>query len=205
MVGLYPDVDTYNNQLRDLEAGARVQRDPNSRARPISARLPLHGGSRDKRRRRRTNSRRSSNLSRRIISPRGSLAALSVPRLPSRLQAPRLLAEAGGTGAARPMDLAQAGGRRPPPAVPEGGVPRGGGRVSRRRHRRRTCKAQWSAKTEPEDVHRAAAPPGRQCVRRVFGRSPRTARARTIQGRRRLSGPDPDSLHRRRGLPWWVR
>ena len=41
IVGLYPDVDTYSNQLRALEAN--VGQNPNCRLGPISACVPLHG------------------------------------------------------------------------------------------------------------------------------------------------------------------
>ena len=115
MVGLYPDVDTYNNQLRDLEAS--VQRDPNSApGRFLLAYHYLVQGHKDA----------AANEFQNVVKlePKDQLSARFAAALgataPQPPKLPAQLAQAGGTGAAKPMDLAQAGVGDNPRARPEG-------------------------------------------------------------------------------------
>ena len=115
MVGLYPDVDTYNNQLRDLEAS--VQRDPNSApGRFLLAYHYLVQGHKDA----------AANEFQNVVKlePKDQLSARFAAALgataPQPPKLPAQLAQAGGTGAAKPMDLAQAGVGDNPRATPEG-------------------------------------------------------------------------------------
>ena len=115
MVGLYPDVDTYNNQLRDLEAS--VQRDPNSApGRFLLAYHYLVQGHKDA----------AANEFQNVVKlePKDQLSARFAAALgataPQPPELPAQLAQAGGTGAAKPMDLAQAGVGDNSRARPEG-------------------------------------------------------------------------------------
>ena len=115
MVGLYPDVDTYNNQLRDLEAS--VQRDPNSApGRFLLAYHYLVQGHKDA----------AANEFQNVVKlePKDQLSARFAAALgatvPQPPKLPAQLSEARATGAARPMDLAQAGVGDNPRARPEG-------------------------------------------------------------------------------------
>ena len=115
MVGLYPDVDTYNNQLRDLEAN--VQRDPNrAPGRFLLAYHYMVQGHKE------AAASEFQNVVK--LEPKDQLSARFAAALGAKApQPPKLpvqLAAAGGTGAARPMDLAEAGVGENPPAVPEG-------------------------------------------------------------------------------------
>src|SRR5262249_16753601 len=115
MVGLYPDVDTYNNQLRELEAN--VRQNPNDASgRFLLAYHYMVQGHKDA----------AANESQNVVKlePKDQLSARFAAALgataPQPPKLPAQLAQGGGTGAAKPMDLAQAGVGDNPQARPEG-------------------------------------------------------------------------------------
>jgi tetratricopeptide (TPR) repeat protein len=114
MVGLYPDVETHNKQLRDLEA--TVQQNPNDEAyRFILAYHYMVQGHKDA----------AANQFQYVVKlePKDQLSVRFAEALgakaPEPPKLPPQLAQAGDTGAAKPMDLAQAGAGESPQATPE--------------------------------------------------------------------------------------
>jgi tetratricopeptide (TPR) repeat protein len=118
MVGLYPDVDTYNKQLRELEASVRQNRNDAS-IRFLLAYHYMVQGHKD------AAAKEFQNVVK--IEPTDQLSARFAAALGDTVpQAPKLpaqLAQAGDTGAAKPVDLAQAGVGENPKASPEGESP----------------------------------------------------------------------------------
>jgi tetratricopeptide (TPR) repeat protein len=115
MVGLYPDVDTYNTQLRELEANVRQNpNDPSTRF--LLAYHYMVQGHKD------AAAAQFQNVVK--LEPKDQLAARFAEALgataPQPPKLPAQLAQAGGTGAAKPVDLAQAGVGDTPQARPEG-------------------------------------------------------------------------------------
>jgi hypothetical protein len=118
MVGLYPDADTYTRQLRDLEAN--VQRNPNeASSRFLLAYHYMVQGHKDP----------AANEFQKVLTlePKDQLSARFAAALgakaPEPPKLPAQLAQAVDTSAARPIDLAQAGGGEPPQARPQGQSP----------------------------------------------------------------------------------
>src|SRR5262249_900094 len=104
MVGHYPDVDTYNNQLRGLEA--EVRQNPNDPARRFLLAYPYmvqgHNDAAANEFQIVAKLEPKDQLSARFAAALGA-AAPQPPKVPAQL------AQAEGAGAARPLDLAQAG------------------------------------------------------------------------------------------------
>jgi len=115
MVGLYPDVDTYNNQLRALEASVR-QNPSGASSRFLLAYHYMVQGHKDA----------AANEFQNVVKlePKDQLSARFAAALgataPQPPKLPAQLAQAGDTAAAKPMDLAQAGVGDNPQARPEG-------------------------------------------------------------------------------------
>jgi hypothetical protein len=115
MVRLYPDVGTYNNQFRQLEAN--VRQNPNAAStRFLLAYHYMVQGYKDA----------AATQFQYVVQlePKDQLfarfAAALGAKAPQPPKLPAQLAQAGGTGAARPMDLAQVGAGDNPQARPEG-------------------------------------------------------------------------------------
>src|SRR5262249_33485513 len=115
MVGLYPDVDTYNNQLHALESS--VRQNPNAATtRFLLAYHYMVQGHKDA----------AGNEFQNVVKlePKDQLSARFAAALgattPQPPKLPAQLAQAGGTSAAKPMDLAQVGVGDNPQARPEG-------------------------------------------------------------------------------------
>jgi tetratricopeptide (TPR) repeat protein len=115
MVGLYPDVETYSNQLRELEAN--VRQNPNDAAgRFLLAYHYMVQGHKDA----------AANEFQNVVKlePKDQLSARFAAALgataPQPPKLPAQLTQAGDTGAAKPMDLAQAGVGDTSQARPEG-------------------------------------------------------------------------------------
>jgi hypothetical protein len=115
MVGLYPGADTYINQLRELEANVR-QNPNNASTRFLLGYHYLVQGHKD------AAATEFQNVVK--LEPKDQLSAQFASALrgsaPQPPKLPGQLAQAGGTGAARPMDLAQAEVGDNPQARPEG-------------------------------------------------------------------------------------
>jgi tetratricopeptide (TPR) repeat protein len=114
MVGLYPDVDTYNNQLRDLEASVR-QNPGDASGRFLLAYHYMVQGHKDA----------AATQFQEVVKlePKDQLSAQFAIALgataPQPPKLPAQLAQAGDTSASKPMDLAQAEAGNNPPAGPE--------------------------------------------------------------------------------------
>jgi tetratricopeptide (TPR) repeat protein len=117
MVGLYPDAETYNNQLRELEA--YVGQNPNAAAgRFLLAYHYMVQGHKDAAASEFQNVVKlepNDQLSARFAAALGAKAPPPPPKLPAQL------AQAGDTSAAKPVDLAQAEAGAAPQPSPEGG------------------------------------------------------------------------------------
>jgi tetratricopeptide (TPR) repeat protein len=116
MVGLYPDADTYIRQLRELEADLR-QNPGSAYGRFLLAYHYMIQGHKDEAAaqfRQVVQLEPQDRLSERFASALGAETP-EPPKLPAQL-----VAQAGGTAAARPVDLAQAGVGDTPLARPEG-------------------------------------------------------------------------------------
>jgi hypothetical protein len=115
MVGLYPDADTYTNQLRELEAN--VRQNPNAAStRFLLAYHYMVQGHKD------AAATEFQNVVK--LEPKDQLsarfAAALGAKVPEPPKLPAQLAQAGGAGAAKPVDLAQIGDGGKPEARPEG-------------------------------------------------------------------------------------
>jgi hypothetical protein len=175
MVGLYPDVETYIKQLRDLEDN--VRQNPNDAAgRFLLAYHYMVQGHKDAAATEFQNVVKIEPNDRLSVRFATALGA-TVPE-PPKLPAELAQAQTGATGGAKPMDLAQAGVGDIPPPVPGGESPRAD-EVPQPPMPPQNLQGQWSAKpNEKMSIALAIKPDG------TFAWTvTQNAKTQTIQGR----------------------